>query len=1582
MTDVRLGDANISKTFSNTTNTVQDGSLSYYSEEYNLVETGDFRQLTIDFKFAKQTGYIDRFRILADNVNVIYETSTIIESTVSHKPFNLTTFPGVKYKIQFLQSTNSISSLQYDLSLIDKGVAKSISNDLFDIFTINSTGEKFKIVSPKISGDSIKDIALSQSGKLYGVTRDNNIVQISSQTNTINNLGVFKDSQGSSIQDIKAVEFAKDGKMYIIGAKPISEEKTYAFLEYPSAFNPEITYKLHLYRVDDIESKTATFIGDLPLDLHNTQYTTKSSDLYTLDVANSRFLTVAGGALWQVPLSNPSSASKIGDGIKIIDYNNKLKNLVFENNELIVYNSVSGSSSFEGEPYQRIKIDIDNGIGVIDNSKVVQSFFGGTSIIPESLLSTTPPVFLNHAPTVANVIIDTTIPANDLFNFAVPTNTFIDPDVGDKLTYKATLDNGNPLPAWLKFDSTTQTFSGTPTISDVGKTSVKVTTSDLQNLSTSDIFDINVVKSAIVIKEVQFSEQSVNKSLGVRKNIHQTVDGNIVSIEVTLENTSDVVKSINLSATDTKQGLDISKGKKSIQIAAHSTLTTKIDWDTNGYAWGIDKSSDREILISAEDASSAGNSPISLSQTIKVVPKPLILVHGVNSTEHAFDNYVGIGKDSKNFLQSANSNWKGIEAKNIDTGNLFSFNSSFDFTASSIKDNAKQLGLEIEVSRYSLNAQHVDILAHSMGGLISRQYIQDFMAPSTSGTPTVSNLVMMGTPNGGSEIADFFVDSFIGAPNFPLISPFISPISNGTRELTTSYVKNSFNKNVKDTKGVPFSILSGNIKPFLAEFTPSLVGVLTPIVVPILPDSDGVVTVASTRAIPTENQHILALPHTSMPGDENAFQTFVLPLLSKDPTAVAKKKSSAASALGLEVASIQEQAAQPINTSLQAFFGSYPEVPATGSVEVIISVPAGSKLEIDYIGANSVSATLIDPNGKILQTIPAGTLNESNLFRGFEVASPIVGNYKLLLEQQQGVKSNVQIAAGVVGSPISLDIATSEIDLSKQIQLTATLTNGADPVKEATVKGTIINSDGLTKTLTLVDDGQHGDGIAGDGVYGAKSDTLLPDNYLVGIASQSQEFSRFASKSILVRGGNKANIFIKQTNLVGSDIIGESTTYTFEVGNIGPDKATGVTLVDKLSIDVDFVSASSGAIFDPNSRKVTFNLGEIASQSIVNPTLVVSRKKTGEIVNQAVVHANEFDINIEDNQINSADVINNPVPPLQSLTLQKATEDIWTANGSGKVKVAVTGKKTNQLNEIGVFKLAVDNTVNGIAVGAAGFAQAALANSTTLFTALPDRTTDGLDLSRIFNVANGDRLGFFMVANGTIEENLKYNSFNNVVFSIDPANPGSKDYLQVTEKAGAFTLDWEQGNDNTFQDLSVSLTTDSSPDSPLSSISSLQGQPAGEILDLRAFADQNLQATFTVKREAAYNNVAGFYKIDDVEGTVTSLTGAKLKPQDSGYKEAALFNKIAGLDIIGENLKTITIEKTVAGGAMYAPYLIINGNNPGFAANFVYTAFSQSNFAQADRVRLLGENTFGFEDLILQGGDFNDLVVQASFKTV
>uniref|UniRef100_A0A8J7CZ89 VCBS repeat-containing protein n=1 Tax=Desmonostoc muscorum LEGE 12446 TaxID=1828758 RepID=A0A8J7CZ89_DESMC len=99
---------------------------------------------------------------------------------------------------------------------------------------------------------------------------------------------------------------------------------------------------------------------------------------------------------------------------------------------------------------------------------------------------------VNDAPTVVNAIADKTTIENSVFNFTLPANTFADVDLGDTLTYTATLDNGNPLPSWLTFNATTRTFSGTPTAANVGNINVKVTATDTALASVSDIFNLSI----------------------------------------------------------------------------------------------------------------------------------------------------------------------------------------------------------------------------------------------------------------------------------------------------------------------------------------------------------------------------------------------------------------------------------------------------------------------------------------------------------------------------------------------------------------------------------------------------------------------------------------------------------------------------------------------------------------------------------------------------------------------------------------------------------------------------------------------------------------------------------------------------------------------------------------------------------------------------------------------------------------------------------------------------------------------------------------------------------------------------------
>ena len=117
---------------------------------------------------------------------------------------------------------------------------------------------------------------------------------------------------------------------------------------------------------------------------------------------------------------------------------------------------------------------------------------GGVDLDPTPNTITINVTPVNDAPTVANAIADQNATQGSAFSFQFALNTFNDVDVGDTLTYTATLDTNAPLPAWLSFNASTRTFSGTPQNSDVGTVAVKVTATDGASASVSDTFNIVV----------------------------------------------------------------------------------------------------------------------------------------------------------------------------------------------------------------------------------------------------------------------------------------------------------------------------------------------------------------------------------------------------------------------------------------------------------------------------------------------------------------------------------------------------------------------------------------------------------------------------------------------------------------------------------------------------------------------------------------------------------------------------------------------------------------------------------------------------------------------------------------------------------------------------------------------------------------------------------------------------------------------------------------------------------------------------------------------------------------------------------
>jgi serralysin len=94
------------------------------------------------------------------------------------------------------------------------------------------------------------------------------------------------------------------------------------------------------------------------------------------------------------------------------------------------------------------------------------------------------------APVLVQALDDQNAEAGTLFSFTIPAGAFADPN-GDALTFSAKLPDGGSLPAWLSFDVSTGTFSGTPGAADGGTFSIVVSASDGSE-KVSDTFEIIV----------------------------------------------------------------------------------------------------------------------------------------------------------------------------------------------------------------------------------------------------------------------------------------------------------------------------------------------------------------------------------------------------------------------------------------------------------------------------------------------------------------------------------------------------------------------------------------------------------------------------------------------------------------------------------------------------------------------------------------------------------------------------------------------------------------------------------------------------------------------------------------------------------------------------------------------------------------------------------------------------------------------------------------------------------------------------------------------------------------------------------
>ena len=166
----------------------------------------------------------------------------------------------------------------------------------------------------------------------------------------------------------------------------------------------------------------------------------------------------------------------------------------------------------------------------------------------------------------------------------------------------------------------------------------------------------------------------------------------------------------------------------------------------------------------------------------------------------------------------------------------------------------------------------------------------------------------------------------------------------------------------------------------------------------------------------------------------------------------------------------------------------------------------------------------------------------------------------------------------------------------------------------------------------------------------------------------------------------------------------------------------------------------------------------------------------------------------------------------------------------------------------------------------------------------------------------------------------------------------------------------------------------------------------GRIIDLSEYTGKTLKADITTQGDAAYTNNIGFYVVEDaLLGTIKLADGSFLQPSDANYAVEAIKNALTNSLQAGKI--DSKLGQDIVGGKLYAPVVIAQGSlsdfvskNPsnGGGANDIHAYFNYvgGNSDKVDHFKLLGNNTFGVEDMYGGGDrDFNDIVVTMNVKT-
>jgi hypothetical protein len=315
----------------------------------------------------------------------------------------------------------------------------------------------------------------------------------------------------------------------------------------------------------------------------------------------------------------------------------------------------------------------------------------------------------------------------------------------------------------------------------------------------------------------------------------------------------------------------------------------------------------------------------------------------------------------------------------------------------------------------------------------------------------------------------------------------------------------------------------------------------------------------------------------------------------------------------------------------------------------------------------------------------------------------------------------------------------------------------------------------------------------------------------------------------------------------------------------------------------------------------------------------------------------------------------------------------------------ISQKSTRKVSEIALFTVDdLNGTIGGIAPEQAGYLAAALQNAQTIFSTLggsffSTKTRElALDPNKIYQVIE-------IVDGSLLEAQQQLASVttpSNLSFSLPDSNGNSS--ISIVDTIDGYSI--SINNDELI--LAIDELTGEVANTPVGAKS--QSLAERRTIDLRDYAGQTLKADILTNSSAAYDNQIGFYAVEDAIGTIQLADGSTLTPSDADYGVEAVKLALTNSLQAGKNDSLTGLD--ITGGKIYAPVVVTQGTlndfvaqNPtdGGSADEIHAYFNYfgANPDKVDHFCLLGDNTFGVEDLYGGGDrDFNDLVISMGLQ--